>query len=75
MNTLHKQLITDITIAFANINYFYKSLMIHHIFNFIYNNINFEQIIYLDSQIEKELREYFMDIFTVELTSLINQID
>ena len=75
MNTLHKQLITDITLAFANINYYYKSLMIHHIYNFIYNNINFDQIIYLDSQIEKELRGYFMDIFTDELTFIINEID
>jgi hypothetical protein len=75
MNTLHKQLITDITLAFANINFYYKSLMIHHIYNFIFNNINFEQIIYLDSQIEKELRDYFMDIFNQELTYLINEID
>ena len=75
MNTLHKQLITDITLTFANINFYYKSLMIHHIFNFIYNNTSFEQIIYLDSQIEKELREYFIDIFTDELTFLINEID
>lgn len=75
MNTLHKQLITDITLAFANINYYYKSLMLHHIYNFIFNNIGFEQIIYLDSQIEKELREYFMDIFNEELTSIINEID
>jgi hypothetical protein len=75
MNTLHKQLITDITLAFANINFYYKSLMIHHIYNFIYNNINFEQILYLDSQIEKELRDYFMDIFNEELTYLINEID
>lgn len=75
MNTLHKQLITDITLAFANINYYYKSLMIHHIYNFIYNNLGFEQIIYLDSQIEKELREYFMDVFNEELTSIINDLD
>ena len=75
MNTLHKQLITDITLAFGNINYYYKSLMIHHIFNFIFNNIEFEQIIYLDSKIEKELREYFMDVFNDELTSIINEID
>jgi len=75
MNTLHKQLITDITLAFANINYFYKSLMLHHIYNFIYNNLGFEQIIYLDSQIEKELREYFMDVFNEELTSIINDLD
>jgi hypothetical protein len=75
MNTLHKQLITDITLAFANINFYYKSLMIHHIYNFIYNNINFDQIIYLDSQIEKELRDYFMDIFNEELTYLINEVD
>jgi hypothetical protein len=75
MNTLHTRLITDITISFANINYYYKSLMIHHIFNFIFNNIGFDQIIYLDSQIEKELREYFMDVFTEELTSIINDLD
>jgi len=75
MNTLHKQLITDIILAFANINYYYKSLMLHHIYNFIFNNIGFEQIIYLDSQIEKELREYFMDVFTEELTSIINDLD
>lgn len=75
MNTLHKQLITDITLAFANVNYYYKSLMIHHIYNFIFNNIGFDQIIYLDSQIEKELREYFMDVFTEELTSIINDLD
>ena len=49
--------------------------MIHHIYNFIYNNTNFDQIIYLDSQIEKELREYFLDIFSEELTSLINELD
>ena len=75
INTLHKQLITDITLAFANINYYYKSLMLHHIYNFIYNNIGLEQIIYLDSQIEKELREYFMDVFNEELTSIINNLD
>lgn len=75
MNTLHKQLITDITLAFANINYYYKSLMLHHIYNFIFNNIGFDQIIYLDSQIEKELREYFIDVFTDELTSIINDLD
>jgi hypothetical protein len=75
MNTLHKQLITDITLAFANVNYYYKSLMLHHIYNFIYNNLGFEQIIYLDSEIEKELREYFMDIFTDDLTSIINDLD
>jgi len=75
INTLHKQLITDITLAFANINYYYKSLMLHHIYNFIFNNIGFNQIIYLDSQIEKELREYFMDVFTDELTSIINELD
>ena len=75
MNTLHTRLITDIALSFANINYYYKSLMIHHIFNFIYNNTNFDQIIYLDSQIEKVLREYFMDIFNEELTSIINEFD
>ena len=75
MNTLHKQLITDITLAFANINYYYKSLMLHHIYNFIYNNIGYDQIIYLDSKIEKELREYFMDVFNEELTSIINDLD
>ena len=75
MNTLHKQLITDITLAFANVNYYYKSLMLHHIYNFIYNNLGFDQIIYLDSQIEKELREYFMDVFNEELTSIINDLD
>ena len=75
MNTLHKQLITDITLAFANINYYYKSLMLHHIYNFIYNNIGYDQIIYLDSKIEKELREYFLDVFNEELTSIINDLD
>jgi len=75
MNTLHKQLIIDITLAFANVNYYYKSLMLHHIYNFIYNNLGFDQIIYLDSQIEKELREYFMDVFNEELTSIINDLD
>jgi len=75
VNTLHKQFITDITLAFANINYYYKSLMIHHIFNFIYNYIDFDQIIYMDSEIEKELREYFLDVFNDELASLINEID
>ena len=75
MNTLHKQLITDITLAFANINYYYKSLMLHHIYNFIYNNISYDQIIYLDSQIEKEMREYFMDVFNEELTSIIDDLD
>lgn len=75
INTLHKQLITDITLAFANINYYYKSLMLHHIYNFMYNNLGFDQIIYLDSQIEKELREYFMDVFNEELTSIINDLD
>jgi len=75
INTLHKQLITDITLAFANVNYYYKSLMLHHIYNFIYNNLGFDQIIYLDSQIEKELREYFMDVFNEELTSIINDLD
>jgi hypothetical protein len=75
VNTLHKQFITDITMAFANINYYYKSLMIHHIFNFIYNYIDFDQIIYMDSEIEKELREYFLDVFNEELTSLINEVD
>jgi len=49
--------------------------MLHHIYNFIYNNIGYEQIIYLDSQIEKELREYFMDVFNEELTSIINDLD
>jgi hypothetical protein len=75
MNTLHKQLITDITLAFANVNYYYKSLMLHHIYNFIFNNIGYDQIIYLDSKIEKELREYFMDVFNDELTSIINDLD
>ncbi len=75
VNTLHKQFITDITLAFANINYYFKSLMIHNIFNFIYNYIDFDQIIYLDSEIEKELREYFLDVFNEELTSLINEVD
>jgi hypothetical protein len=75
MNTLHKQLITDITLAFANVNYYYKSLMLHHIYNFIFNNIGYDQIIYLDSKIEKELREYFMDVFNEELTSIINDLD
>ncbi len=75
VNTLHKQLITDITLAFGNINYYYKSLMLHHVYNFIYNNLGYDQIIYLDSQIEKELREYFMDVFNEELTSIINDLD
>jgi hypothetical protein len=75
MNTLHKQLITDITFAFANINYYYKSLMLHHIYNFIYNNLGFDQIIYLDSLIEKEMREYFMDVFNEDLTSIIDDLD
>ena len=75
VNTLHPLFIIDVTKCFINIDPYYKNLIINLIFNIFYNNSSYDQIIFLEKNIEDKLKEIFNNIFQVELNNLLMLLD